>query len=50
MENIHNSEFHKYKKKEEDFMNAISQIIEKMNINYFKNSLKCLKYLKKKYY
>ena len=52
MENKKNSELYiKYKiKKKEDIMNIISPIIEKMNINYLKNLLKCLKYYKKKYY
>ena len=50
MENINNSELYNKYKKKEVIMNAISQIIEKMNINYLKNLLKYLKYLKKKYY
>lgn len=50
MENIKIENYLTSIKKKEVIMNAISQIIEKMNINYLKNLLKCLKYLKKKYY
>ena len=48
MENKNDSElYNKYKIKKKDIMNVISQIIEKMNINYLKNLLKYLLILEK---